>query len=105
MVALIEENAKTGTYNEVFDRRYKRISEELNVLKEKKKENQRRKKLEENLNQRVHDMDEFLQGNIQQLPEFDDDLVRRLIESIKILSQEKLLIQFKSGIVMEKELK
>lgn len=105
MVALIEENAKTGTYNEVFDRRYKRISEELNVLKEKRKENQRRKKLEENLNQRVHDMDEFLQGNIQRLPEFDDDLVRRLIESIKVLSQEKLLIQFKSGIVMEKELK
>lgn len=38
-------------------------------------------------------------------PEFDNDLVRRLISTIKVESSEKLLIQFQSGIVMEQEIR
>lgn len=37
-------------------------------------------------------------------PEFDNDLVRRLIASIKVVSADKLIIQFQSGIVMEQEI-
>ena len=33
------------------------------------------------------------------------DLVRRLIVSIKVVSSEKLIIQFQSGIVMEQEIR
>ena len=40
-----------------------------------------------------------------QIPEFDYDLVRRLISTIKVESSEKLLIQFQSGIVMEQEIR
>ena len=40
-----------------------------------------------------------------QIPEFDNDLVRRLISTIKVESREKLLIQFQSGIVMEQEIR
>ena len=35
MVGLIAENAKEGTYSDVFDRRYRKIAEEINELKEK----------------------------------------------------------------------
>lgn len=43
--------------------------------------------------------------NQHQIPEFDNDLVRRLISTIKVESSEKLLIQFQSGIVMEQEIR
>ena len=40
-----------------------------------------------------------------QIQEFDNDLVRRMISTIKVESSEKLLIQFQSGIVMEQEIR
>ena len=36
-----------------------------------------------------------------QVREFDEDLVRRLIDTIKVNRRERLEIQFESGIVME----
>ena len=53
--------------------------------------------------------DKFTNNNLStstcQIPEFDNDLVRRLISTIKVESSEKLLIQFQSGIVMEQEIR
>lgn len=50
-------------------------------------------------------MDAFINQSTCQIPEFDNDLVRRLIASIKVVSAEKLVIQFQSGIVMEQEIR
>lgn len=61
-------------------------------------------RLAQNYEQRVKDMDAFLQNTSQGLPEFDDDHVRRLIGNIKVVSTERITIQFKSGIVMEQQL-
>jgi hypothetical protein len=33
--------------------------------------------------------------------EFDNDLVRRLLQSVKVLSEDMIEIQFKSGIVIK----
>ena len=49
-------------------------------------------------------MNSFLQSQTCNISEFDNDLVRRLIASIKVVSGEKLIIQFQSGIVMEQEI-
>ena len=51
------------------------------------------------------DMDSFLEKQTCQIPEFDNDLVRRLIANIKVVSAEKLIIQFQAGIVMEQEIR
>ena len=104
MVALIAENAKTGAYTQEFDERYCRIAEEINALKEEQAEAGKKKKLAENYEQRVKDMDAFLSGNSGQIPEFDNDLVRRLVASIKVISADRIQIQFQSGIVMEQEI-
>lgn len=56
----------------------------------------KKKRLAENYEQRVKDMDAFIKGSTCQIPEFDNDLVRRLIASIKVVSAEKLIIQFQS---------
>jgi len=50
-------------------------------------------------------MDAFLQSSTCRMPEFDNDLVRRLISNIKVVSAEKLIIQFQSGIIMEQEIR
>ena len=47
------------------------------------------------------DMETFLSTQTCHITEFDNDLVRRLIEVIKVESRDKLLIKFQSGIVVE----
>ena len=104
MVALIAENARVGSYTDEFDERYRRIAEEITTLKEEQIEARRKKKLADSYEQRLKDMDSFLEKQTCQIPEFDNDLVRRLIASIKVVSADKLIIQFQSGIVMEQEI-
>ena len=105
IVALITENARVGSYTDEFNERYRRIAEEINTLKEEQIEARRKKKLADSYEQRLKDMDSFLEKQTCQIPEFDNDLVRRLIASIKVVSAEKLIIQFQSGIVMEQEIR
>ena len=105
MVALITENASVGAYTDEFDERYRRIAEEISTLKEAQIEARRKKKLAASYEQRVKDMDSFLQDQTYRIPEFDNDLVRRLISTIKVVSAEKLIIQFQSGIVIEQEIR
>lgn len=105
MVALIAENARVGSYIDEFDERYRRIAEEITTLKEEQIEARRKTKLADSYEQRLKDMDSFLEKQTCQIPEFDNDLVRRLIASIKVVSAEKLIIQFQSGIVMEQEIR
>ena len=94
-----------GSYTDEFDERYRRIAEEITTLKEEQIEARRKKKLADSYEQRLKDMDSFLEKQTCQIPEFDNDLVRRLIASIKVVSAEKLIIQFQSGIVMEQEIR
>ena len=105
MAALIAENARVGSYTDEFDERYRRIAEEITILKEEQIEARRKKKMAASYEQRLKDMDSFLEKQTCQIPEFDNDLVRRLIASIKVVSAEKLIIQFQSGIVMEQEIR
>ena len=104
MVALIAENAKTGTYTDEFDKQYKQIADEIAKIKQEQSESKRKRKLSASYEERVKDMDAFLRKAPCGLPEFDDDLVRRLVANIKVMSADRVLIQFKSGIVMEEQL-
>jgi len=54
----------------------------------------------ENFQQRLDDMDACLKKTIYEVREFDNDLVRRLLQNIKALKDDLIEIQFKSGIVM-----
>ena len=105
MVALIAENAKTGSYTPEFDERYRTIAEEINALKEAQKTARNEKWMADSYEQRIQDIDHYLSTSTCQIPEFDNDLVRRMISTIKVESSEKLLIQFQSGIVMEQEIR
>ena len=96
MLALIEEHARKGTYGDAGDDAFKKIADEINELKDRQ--------LEETYEQRNADMDEFLQENSVKLVEFDDELVRRIISRINVLSVDRIQIQLKSGIILEEKL-
>lgn len=104
MMELITENAKSGEYTEEFDARYRLIAEEINLLKEEQLKASRAEVRYVDYERRIKKMDEFLQKQSYQIREFDNDLVRRLISSIKVVGEDKLLIQFQSGIVMQQEI-
>jgi len=100
MLALIEENAKQGSVTEDFDEQYQRISNQINDLKQKKLELVREQKMATDIQQRLDDMDACLKKTTCEVREFDNDLVRRLLQSIKAVKDDLIEIQFKSGIVM-----
>ncbi len=45
-------------------------------------------------------MDHCLKDSTCTVGGYDDELVRRLLQSVKVISEDKIEIQFKSGIVM-----
>ncbi|WP_353096850.1 recombinase zinc beta ribbon domain-containing protein [Tissierella praeacuta] len=101
MLTLIEKNAKQGAVAEEFDDEYKRISEEINELKKTKLRLVQEKKQVDRYGQRLAEVDRTLKTVRPQVKEFDEDLVRRLIKTIRVNKGEKLEIQFESGIVMK----
>lgn len=104
MLKLIEENAKQGSYNDKFDAKYRKIADEIETLKNEKLEHQKKKRLAENYESRVRELDKFIDSQTLHLPEFDNDLVRRLVSGVKVITENRIQIQFKSGILMEQAL-
>ncbi|HZK00503.1 MAG TPA: recombinase family protein [Tissierellaceae bacterium] len=102
MLELIEENAKLGAVAEDFDDEYKRISEEINQLKEAKSRLVKERKQADRYKERLDEMESTIKTVRPQVREFDEDLVRRLINTIRVNRREILEIQFESGIVMER---
>ncbi|EAK9200177.1 recombinase family protein [Listeria monocytogenes] len=101
MLTLIEENAKQGSVNENFDEQYHSIAEKIRELKLKKLKLTQENRLAETFSQRIDDVDHCLKDITSTVGGYDDELVRRLLQSVKVISEDKLEIQFKSGIVME----
>ncbi|MGB4661120.1 MAG: recombinase family protein, partial [Mobilitalea sp.] len=82
---------------------YKQISEQINELKKAKIRLIQAKKQAESYEQRVEVLDKAMTTVRPQVREFDQELVKRLIYSIKVHKGMKITIQFHSGIVMTEE--
>nr|WP_312578914.1 recombinase family protein [Sedimentibacter sp.] len=103
MLKLIEDNAKQGAVSEDFDEAYRYISEQINELKKAKIRLVQAKKEAENYKQRVEALDKAMSTVNPKVREFDQELVKRLIQSIRVHKGMKVEIQFHSGIVMMQE--
>ena len=104
MLNLIEENAKMGSITDDFDEQYHKIAEQIKELKQKKLDSIRDQKRAADFQQRVSDMDTCLKKVSCSVRDFDDDLVRRLLQGVKVINEDTLEIQFKSGIVMKQRI-
>ena len=79
----------------------------MNEIKELKKNKARvlkERNLAERYEQRKQDMDSYMKKVNYLKREFDDDLVRRLLQSIRVINERKIEIQFKSGILVQQKL-
>ncbi len=103
MLKLIEDNAKQGAVSENFDNTYKHISEQINELKKAKIQHVQAQKKAESYQQRVDELDKAIKTVNPQVRDFDQELVKRLINSIRVSKGMKIEIQFHSGIVMTEE--
>ena len=104
MIGFVEENARCGADNTDFDEHYAKISAELKELQEIKTQYTEQQARQDSFQRRIEDMKKFLNTADCKLSGFDNQLVRQLIQSIKIVSKDKILIKFKSGLEMEQEL-
>lgn len=104
LMQLIEDSAKSECADEVFDQKYRGIADEIKDLKKKRAKLVQEQRLAESYDQRVQEMEGYIKKAKYLKREFDDDLVRRLIQSIKVINENKIEIQFQSGIVIRQEI-
>ncbi|KJR46051.1 Site-specific recombinase [Desulfosporosinus sp. I2] len=101
MLALVEKNAKSRFNNVDFDEAYEKIAAERKQILRERNEYTEQQAYHDTYRHRVNEMKKFLGDVNCAMTEFDNDLVRRLIQSVKVLSKEKIIITFKSGLEME----
>lgn len=92
MIGFVEENARCGADNTDFDEHYAKISAELRELQKKKTQYTEQEARQDSFQRRTEDMKKFLNTADCKLSEFDNQLVRQLIQSIKVMSKDKILI-------------
>lgn len=79
---------------------YDAIAKEIDALREKKAAVVTKDAEQEMLRKRINEMRHFLQMQTSRITEYDEQLVRRLIEKITVYD-DKLIFEFKSGMTIE----
>lgn len=103
MMKLIEDSAKTECADDTFDKEYRIIADEIKELRKKKAKVLQERHLAESYEQRLQEMSGYTKKINYLKREFDDDLVRRLLQTIRVISENKIEIQFQSGIVIRQD--
>lgn len=75
---------------------YNDLADEIDHLREMKQAALTENAEREGLKQRISEMQQFLAEQTQDIKEYDEQLVRRLIEKITVY-EEKVTVEFKSG--------
>lgn len=89
-LSVLKENIATAlNYEDVADEIYRLRELKQNALVENAEREGKR--------QRIIEMAEFLDEQPEELKEYDEQLVRRLIEKVTVY-EEKLTVEFKSGV-------
>ena len=76
----------------------------LKELRKRKEQSRKEQRLAEAYDQRAGEVDDYIRKAGVLSREFDNDLVWRLIQTVKVINQNKIELQFRSGIVMVQRL-
>lgn len=79
---------------------YKDIADEIYRLREEKQKVQLENIGRDELKKRISDMGDFLKEQSTAITEYDELLVRRLIEKVTVY-EDKFAVEFKSGVTMD----
>ena len=104
MLELIEESAGKQTADEDFDKEYRVIANQMKALKRQRAKKLKERQLADAYEQRVKDMEQYMKKAGYLKREFDDELVRRLLKTVRVINENKIEIQFQSGIMITQKI-
>lgn len=81
---------------------YEDVAEEIHHLREQKQKAQVENAGRDELRKRIADMSAFLQDQSTTITEYDEQLIRRLIEKVTVY-EDKFTFEFKSGVTVDVE--
>ena len=84
---------------------FKAINDELSALKSRKALLLERQIRDSAANWRVDEAVELLSEGTAELTEWDESVIRQLVETVKIISKEKILVTLQGGIEIEQDVK
>ena len=79
---------------------YTTLADEIDILRDKKHELQVQRAETEGVKKRIEELTDFLKGENHQLIEYDECMVRKYIEEIKVY-EDKFTIRFKAKVEIE----
>jgi site-specific DNA recombinase len=79
---------------------YEKVGDEIYLLRDQKQKLQVENANRDELKNRMADMTTFLKKQPTALTEYDEQLVRRLIEKVTIF-EDKFTVEFKSGVTVD----
>lgn len=91
-------NCTDGFNTEQFEQKYQAITKEIQRLQQ---EAFQMSVAGQHDLERINQVKEFLQNAEKDSLEYDDYLIRMMVARVQILSGEKIMVQFKSGLYME----
>lgn len=83
-----------------FKADYEDVADEIYLLREEKQKVQVENLGRDELQKRITDMSAFLKEQPTALTEYDEALVRRLIEKVTVY-EDKFTVEFKSGLTVD----
>ena len=79
---------------------YDKVGDEIHRLRDQKQKMQLESANRDELKKRMADMSAFLKKQSAALAEYDEQLIRRLIEKVSIY-EDKFIVEFKSGVTVD----
>jgi site-specific DNA recombinase len=79
---------------------YDNVGDEIHRLRDRKQKLQVENANRDELKKRIADMSTFLKKQSTALAEYDEQLIRRLIEKVTVY-EEKFAVEFKSGVTVD----
>ena len=101
---LIRFQTNNGMDDEVYREEYKRISDELEKLREKRAEVDKDSILKESLKGRADEIIGVIKGRQEALEEFDEGIFNALVEKIEFVSPTHFVFELKSGARVEERI-
>lgn len=85
--------------SKVYDTKFEQISKEIASLQKQKNVLEEHQRLSANDKQQIDEIGKFPDSSNGKIS-YDNELVQRLIQSVRVVSKQKVIVQFKSGRVV-----
>ncbi|HWR31868.1 MAG TPA: zinc ribbon domain-containing protein [Negativicutes bacterium] len=97
---LVAESTDSGTVSDNVDR-LKAMSNEIKAIHERLKQYREACAAEKSVDLKLAEMTDTLEAEPEEVIEYNDSLVRQLIDTIKVIGTDRLLVIFKNGLEYE----